>query len=185
MVAQDFVLALLAAGEIPSRTMLQKLVYLAAGQVGEDVPFAPHFYGPYSSELHDEVEELVAAGLVQETAVQLEPWEPTSFDVVQYRYRLSDLGRAEVEHVTPRIRVAAANLVKTAHDAQAWDQASLSIAAKLHHIRGIDPTIGDEAVPELARQFGWRMSETAARRGARLLERIEASRVVHRTDSSE
>jgi uncharacterized protein len=172
MAAQDFVLALLATEDIPSRTMLQKLVYLAADQAGEDVPFAPHYYGPYSPELQDEIDELVAAGWVAETAAQLEPWQPTPFDVVQYRYRLTALGRAEVERITPRIRDTAARVIEAAHDARAWNQASLSVAAKLHHIRRIDAGIGAEAVPEVARQFGWRITEPEARRGAALLERL-------------
>lgn len=170
--AQDYVLALLATEDIPSRTMLQKLVYLAADQAGEDLPFAPHFYGPYSSELQDEIEELIAAGWVTESATQLEPWQPTPFDVVQYRYRLTALGRAEVERITPRIQDTASTVIEAAHSAHAWNQASLSIAAKLHHIRQVDPDIGEEAIPEVARQFGWRITEPEARRGAALLERL-------------
>jgi hypothetical protein len=176
MSAQDFVLALLATEDIPSRTMLQKLVYLTADQAGEELPFAPHFYGPYSSELQDEIEELVAGGWVVESAEQLDPWQPTPFDVVQYRYRLTPLGRTEAERVAPSIRGTASTVIEAAHGAHAWNQASLSVAAKLHHIHRIDPDIGEEAIPEVARQFGWRITEPEARRGAALLERLAGRR---------
>lgn len=176
MTTQDFVLALLATEDIPSRTMLQKLVYLAADQAGEDVPFAPHFYGPYSSELQDEVEELVAAGWITESAEQRDPWQPTPFDVVQYRYRLTPLGRSEADRVPSRIRTTAARLIETAHSAHAWNQASLSIAAKLHHIRRVNPEIGEDAVPAVAEQFGWRITEPQVRRGAALLARLASER---------
>ena len=100
MPAVDYVLALLAAADdIPSRTMLQKLVYLSADLAGEPLPFSAHFYGPYSSDLQEDVEALVAGGLVNETVSRLEPWEPTPFDVVQYRYRLTESGRTEAAGV--------------------------------------------------------------------------------------
>lgn len=174
MAASDHLFALLAAAdEIPSRTMLQKLVYLSANQAGEELPFAAHFYGPYSSNLQDELEELVAAGLVRETTIHLDPWEPTPFDVVQYRYRLTDTGREMAAAVPEDTRRVADRVVGAAHRAHAWNQGSLSIAAKLHHLRRINPEVGDDAIPDLAKQFGWKITEQAARRGARLLDDLE------------
>lgn len=177
MPAADFVLALLAAAdEIPSRTMLQKLVYLSADLADEALPFAAHFYGPYSSDLQEDVEALVAGGLVTERVSRLEPWEPTVFDVVQYRYRLTGAGRDAAAIVPGDTRDIAERVVQTARAAHAWNQASLSLAAKLRHLRRIDPSLGDDQVPALAHQFGWRMTEESARRGARLLEALEARR---------
>jgi uncharacterized protein YwgA len=173
MPAADYVLALLAAADdIPSRTMLQKLVYLSADLADEPVPFSAHFYGPYSSDLQEEVEALVASGLVIETVSRLEPWEPTPFDVVQYRYRLTEAGRAAAVAVPQETREIAERVVRAARTAHAWNQASLSLAAKLRHLRRIDPSLGDDQVPALAQQFGWRMTEEQARRGARLLEAL-------------
>ncbi len=175
MPAVDYVLALLAAADdIPSRTMLQKLVYLSADLADESLPFAAHFYGPYSSDLQEEVEALVAGGLVTETVSRLEPWEPTPFDVVQYRYRLTDAGRTAAAGVPGETRETAARVVRAARAAHAWNQASLSLAAKLRHLRRIDPSLGDDQVPALAQQFGWRVTEEQARRGARLLEALSS-----------
>jgi hypothetical protein len=173
MPAIDYVLALLAADDdIPSRTMLQKLVYLSADLADEPLPFSAHFYGPYSSDLQEDVEALVASGLVTETISRLEPWEPTAFDVVRYSYRLTDSGRAAAAEVPGTIRAVAGRVVEAARAAHAWNQASLSLAAKLRHLRRIDPSVGDDQVPALAEQFGWRMSEESARRGASLLKAL-------------
>lgn len=173
MPAVDYVLALLAAvDEIPSRTMLQKLVYLSADLANESLPFSAHFYGPYSSDLQEDVEALVAGGLVTETVSRLEPWEPTAFDVVQYHYRLTNAGRDAAAGVPGETREIAGRVVQAARAAHAWNQASLSLAAKLRHLRRVDPSLGDDQVPALARQFGWRMTEESARRGARLLEAL-------------
>jgi uncharacterized protein YwgA len=175
MPAVDYVLALLAAADdIPSRTMLQKLVYLSADLADEPLPFSAHFYGPYSSDLQEDVEALVAGGLVTETVSRLEPWEPTPFDVVQYRYGLTDAGRDAAALVPGETRDQAERVVQAARAAHAWNQASLSLAAKLRHLRRIDPSLGDDQVPALAHQFGWRMTEESARRGARLLEALDA-----------
>lgn len=177
MPAVDYVLALLAAADnIPSRTMLQKLVYLSADLADEPLPFSAHFYGPYSSDLQEDVEALVAGGLLTETVSRLEPWEPTPFDVVQYRYRLTDSGRAAAADVPGGTRAIAERVVQAARAAHAWNQASLALAAKLRHLRRIDPSVGDDRVPALAQQFGWRMTEESARRGARLLEALDARR---------
>jgi uncharacterized protein YwgA len=169
----DFVIALLGtAGEIPSRTMLQKLVYLSGDLAGESLNFSPHYYGPYSADLQEDVEALVAAGQVEETVSILEAWQPAAFDVVQYHYRLTAEGQKKLKDVPARTRGVAARVVKAAHEADAWNQASLSLAAKLRHLRGIDPSVGDDQVPALARQFGWRMTDASARRGARMLEAL-------------
>jgi hypothetical protein len=170
MDASDTIFAVLhAAGTIPSRTMLQKLVYLAATEEERTSLFAPYFYGPYSADLQETVEELTVAGLIEETATQLEPWEPTPFDIVRYSYRLTPLGESGVEDVPVETIQRAARVVHGAREAGAWNQASLSMAAKLHHLRQVDPDLGDDNVPALARQFGWRMTEASARQGARLL----------------
>jgi hypothetical protein len=177
MPAVDYVLALLAAAdEIPSRTMLQKLVYLSADLANEPLRFSAHFYGPYSSDLQEDVEALVAGGRVREMVSRLEPWEPTAFDVVQYSYGLTDAGRDAAALVPDETRVIAERVVQAARGAHAWNQASLSLAAKLRHLRRIDPSLGDDQVPALAHQFGWRMTEESARHGARLLEALDARR---------
>jgi uncharacterized protein YwgA len=173
MPGANYVLALLAsADEIPSRTMLQKLVYLSADLADEALPFSAHFYGPYSSDLQEDVEALVAGGLVTEAVSRLEPWEPTVFDVVQYSYRLTQAGKDAAAGISEETRQFAERVVHAARAANAWNQASLSLAAKLRHLRRIDPSLGDDQVPALAQQFGWRMTEESARRGARLLEAL-------------
>lgn len=175
MAEREYALALLAGvDEIPSRTMLQKLVYLMGADAGEQMRFTAYFYGPYSAALQEEVDRLVAGALIIEEATQLEPWEPTPFDVMQYRYRLTDDGRRVAEALPGDLRETAARVVRAARDVGAWSQASLSMAAKLHHLREIDPEVGEAEIPALARQFGWRMSEADARRGARLLDALSA-----------
>jgi len=75
-------------GEVAGRTRLQKTIYLLRERFG--VPFTlrfkPYYYGPYSDELSDIVENLVALGLVEENRRYL------ADGVVEYSYKLTDAG---------------------------------------------------------------------------------------------
>ncbi|HYK95425.1 MAG TPA: hypothetical protein VE011_06125 [Candidatus Dormibacteraeota bacterium] len=177
MAERDYALAVLdAADEVPGRTMLQKLVYLAASSQDDPLWFRPHFYGPYSSELQSEVERLVALGLVEETVRLLEPWQPSTFDPMQYSYRITDAGRAAAREIASPVRDVARRVVETTRETGAWNAAALSMAAKLHHLRLVSPNAAAADVPSLARQFGWRMTESDARVGERLLESLSVAR---------
>jgi len=173
---REYALAFLAAEPtIPSRTMLQKLVYLVAFERADSPTFRPYFYGPYSSELQAEIERLVAAGLVMEHSRRLEPWEPSPFEPMQYSYQLTEDGRTEARSLPADLLNRAAQIVAAAREEHAFNAASLSMAAKLRHLRSVSPDVGEPDVPELARQFGWRMTDAAARRGARLIARLDAA----------
>ncbi len=75
-------------GEISGRTRLQKTVYLLRERFGVPfkLKFKPYYYGPYSDELSDMVENLVALGLVEEHRRYL------ADGVVEYSYKLTDAG---------------------------------------------------------------------------------------------
>jgi len=174
MAEREYALAFLAAEpRIPSRTMLQKLVYLAAIEDDAAGSFRAYFYGPYSAELQQEVERLVAAGVIDEDARRLEPWESGPFEPMQYTYELTPEGRGQASELPHELRTRANHIVATAKQVGAMSPGSLSLAAKVRYLRSLDPSVADTDAPELARQFGWRMSPDEARRGARLLAELD------------
>src|SRR5437773_11856616 len=75
-------------GEVAGRTRLQKTIYLLRERFG--VPFRfrfkPYFYGPYSEDLSDSVENLVALGMIEERRRYL------AAGVSEYSYRLTKGG---------------------------------------------------------------------------------------------
>ena len=166
---RDYLLALLSAGEIPSRTMLHKLVYLLGRIRGEDLAFEAHFYGPYSASLQETLQGLVLGGLIDEERLTLEPWEPSPFDVVQFRYRLSAPGAAAAADLPADLREQAQAITDRAKRLGAWNQASLAVAGKMLHIRELNPSSNLEDIPALAREFGWRVTGEDVQRGFRLL----------------
>lgn len=76
MTTRDAVVAALDGSEekaVRGRTALQKRVYLAAAMCGIELPYQPHFYGPYSKDLATSVDRLVDYGMVRETLESVGP----------------------------------------------------------------------------------------------------------------
>ena len=77
------------------RTRLQKMVFLAEKE--EDTPFSlsfsKYYYGPYSSELQDTIDSMVASELVQEESYST----PTGDE--GYKYTLTPHGAALLEQI--------------------------------------------------------------------------------------
>ena len=75
-------------GEVDGRTKMQKLFYLLRHKYKKIIPFeySRHFYGPFSSSLHETILSLVRKNLIEER----------SFLNVGYSYSLTNLGKASV-----------------------------------------------------------------------------------------
>ena len=75
-------------GLVNGRTRLQKTIYLLREhyQIPSGFHFKPYFYGPYSDDLADAVENLVALGLIDEGRRYLNE------DVIEYSYKLTKRG---------------------------------------------------------------------------------------------
>lgn len=150
--------------------MLQKIVYLLGRVRGEDLGFEAYLYGPYSRDLQATLEDLTVAGLIEESRLELAPWEPSPFDVVQYRYRLTPLGTSVIGDVPADLKADADRVRKAAAHHGAWSSPALAVAAKLDHIRQIRPDVKLDDVPDAAREFGWRVSDSDVLRAHHLLE---------------
>ena len=75
-------------GLVNGRTRLQKTIYLLRERY--HIPFRfhfkPYFYGPYSEDLADAVENLVALGMIEENRRYFDE------DVIEYSYKLTKRG---------------------------------------------------------------------------------------------
>ena len=81
-------------------------------------------------------------------------------------------GTAAAQAVNAELLARAESLVAIVKQRDAWNQAALSMAAKLHHLLAIE-FVDDSTVTQLAKQFGWRMSVSDAHHGADLLEALD------------
>jgi len=88
-----------SSGTVTGRTRLQKMVFLAGKE--KEVPFSYNFslyyYGPYSSDLQDAVDTLVANELVKEETY------PTYGGEEGYSYTLTPLGESVLSQIEGEI----------------------------------------------------------------------------------
>lgn len=76
-------------GRIEGRTRLQKIVFLlmVEEEINFSFDFIPYYYGPYSDDLSEYVEDLISYGFLVEKRTRL------SNDVYRYDYELTESGK--------------------------------------------------------------------------------------------
>jgi hypothetical protein len=181
MITYDFVHLALAAmgGQIKGRTMLQKVVYFL-GVITDhvnDLGYRPHFYGPYSAEVADAMDQLKSLGFVDQNIASAGGADAAGFEVARYDYKLTEEGKAVVAQKKlshskewKKIESAAAVLKK----APKADYVRLSIAAKTYFMLGQKKgtaTLADLA--ELAKDFGWSVTPEQVDEAAGLLKLLD------------
>jgi uncharacterized protein len=176
----DFVhLSFLAmGGEIRGKTKLQKTVYFLGivTDVLEDLGYRPHFYGPYSGEVAEAVDRLRALGFVDQTVSGAGSVDNSGFEVARHDFRLNDQGRQMAEmkaKANPNVwakLVKAASVLKKAGD---LDYVKLSIAAKTYFMIGERKGVASvDDLAELARKFGWSVTQDQVQEAAGFLQQI-------------
>jgi len=80
-------------GNVKGRTRLQKILYLLKEQFGFEIAykFMPYYYGPYASELQNDIDILARLGLVDVTVNFLDDGR------FYYEHRLTDQGKKIAE----------------------------------------------------------------------------------------
>jgi len=152
----SILLALWASGgSVPSRTFLQKLIYLAGAKAGLTLPYGPDLYGPYSPEVAAEVDRLVEAGILSET-VERFPSEPGGFERRRHTYELTEEGRVLANEHLAREDFPGATFAKEAE--AIWrmdcDYRQLSLAAKVHWV--LSDTNAPATFEQARQQAEWR-----------------------------
>lgn len=163
----DFVhLTLMAmGGEIQGRTQLQKTVYFLGVITRrlQGLGYRPHFYGPYSAEVADAIDQLKSLGFVDQNVATAGTCDAAGFEIARYDYKLNSQGKAVAElkkrahpEEWKQIEKAAALLKR----ARKVDYVKLSIAAKTYFMLG--EKVGnatDAELAELAPKFGWSVTQ--------------------------
>lgn len=126
------------ASRVKGRTRLQKEVCIL--KYGENVPFGfgfeSHHYGPYSAQLTGALDTLIAAGLVEQSIVEL------SFDKWRYDYGLTEKGKRLFESVREALEKSNPNLVdKLADSVKKLEDMSIpSVVSLAKECSGIQST---------------------------------------------
>lgn len=79
-------------GEIHGRTKFQKMIFLAQEELGAEklFPYQKYHYGPYSWDLTETIERLIARGDIVEKVEEFG-------DVIRYSYTTSEDSKKEIE----------------------------------------------------------------------------------------
>lgn len=169
----EFILALLSAKPtgLYCRTTVQKLGYFASILIGEDFGYGPDFYGPFSSSVAANLQNLV------ETDFVLERGRTTSRYRRMYCYFLNDEGLTLAKTIKKTytkenrvIQFVVNKCDKIAH----LNYNILSWAAKVHFVlnRSKKSMTYEEAI-SASKSFGWKLNEQEVAEGARLLQELK------------
>ena len=173
----DLIVSMLHAndGAIKDRTVVQKIAYFANLRLDIDgISYRDYFYGPFSREVALGLEHLVSSLFVRET-VRATPIE-------QYTYELTEDGTdlaAKVAEESPQEHGTVRSVLAMCKEHCSLRARPLSCAAKVHFIRRKEQ--GHAASPpeirEMARDFGWNMTNEEIDYGMTLLGELEGPRV--------
>ena len=162
-----------AQRKVSGRTLLQKRLYFLSVLAQENFGYRPHYYGPYSQLVADNVGALCQAGFLKEE-VETFPESIGGFGEVK-RYSCSSTEDTDAliddrrEQVEPYVK----NVKMINSDQITDDVTLLSVAAKVHFIVSGQGRATRQEIMDLAKRLGWEISEKQIRHVVGYLERLE------------
>lgn len=185
MASSDLILYITSKmGTIPGRTSLQKLCYFADLETSGAIPFKPHYYGPYSSEVANNADALLSYNYLDERketgslsspwttagGTVITDWERRSYTITsdgdRYLSRLSYERRAEL--------AKADKLLAALKEATNLDPTKLSTLAKVHFVVTHDGASRSDRAAILAaiKANGWKLSVIDVNRALKTLGQL-------------
>jgi uncharacterized protein len=183
--ASDLVLYIASkVGTVPGRTSLQKLCYFANFKLGADIPFKPHYYGPYSPQIARATDSLLAFDFVdesRESGTLSSPWTTPGGTVItdweRRSYKLTSEGESYLKKLPRRRREAlskANDLIAKLSAVTKLDAKKLSTLAKVHliiHQHGQSPKDVD-GIMAAAKIEAWRLTRNQVERALKTLSSL-------------
>ena len=157
---QDLILLVIGSENNKSlrgRTTLQKKLYFLSVLEKTDLGFGPHYYGPYSSLVTENLDILVSARFLNEVTETFSTDQNIFGEIRRHTYSLTPDGdiimdeiKKEAEYTNWKQALDRLNRQESANDFN-----TLSIAAKVYYIvnRQGRPTTGQ--IQEVAKEYGW------------------------------
>jgi uncharacterized protein YwgA len=162
--AYDFVHLVIYAsgGEVTGRTKLQKVVYFAGVLTGRagDLGYRAHYYGPYSPDVAEAVEELRSLKFLEQRAVANGVVDDQGFEKTRYDYLLTHEGKQVAEEKAAQWAddwQEITNAVRRLKQANVQDYVRLAIAAKTDLLsRQNGQLLSAEALKKKTAEYGWK-----------------------------
>ena len=151
------------------RTTLQKKLYFLSVLKQTDLGFRPHYYGPYSSLVAENLDILVSTGFLKEVTETFGPASSTPpndqnifGEIRRHTYSWTSDSEAvigEIEKEDGYTDWEAAIRQLNAHSL-ALDFNTLSISAKVHYIVNRQGRATPEQIQEVAKEYGWKIRDS-------------------------
>ncbi len=178
MQTRDFILLAYKGfgGTIRGKTSLQKKIYFLNSMLKQNMKFAPHYYGPYSTEVADANSELKALGYITEKVIRTGAISSQGWEIARHDFELNEDGnklaaRKIADYPEDWDEISkATEVINNAGDV---DYIGLSIAAKAYFIWNSKGCISSlESIKESAKSFGWNTSEEELEKAFEFLKKI-------------
>ena len=161
---QDLILLVIGSEtdeNLQGRTLLQKKLYFLSELKGVDHGFRPHYYGPYSGLVAENLDILVSARFLNEVKETFETDQNIFGEIRRHTYSLTSDGdivmeeiRKEAEHTGWKQTLDALNNQPLANDFN-----MLSIAAKVYYIVDRQGRTTTEQIRQIAREYKWNLNK--------------------------
>lgn len=169
----EFILALIGSkpNGIDGRTTVQKLGYFASIMLGKDFGYGPDFYGPFSSDVAANLQNLVETDFVTEKGAVTANYRK------MYSYVLNSEAKSlanSIKKKHPKEFRKIQNVVKKCDEIVSCDYNVLSWAAKVHFVlqKSEKPMTYEEAIVA-SRSFGWKLNTSEVEAGVKLLQKLK------------
>jgi uncharacterized protein YwgA len=120
---------------VEGRTMMQKIVFIIKAKFGQfqDFAYSIHYYGPFSSDLAEELDTLRLKGLIKEVPTSLQ-------DFIRYDITLTDEGKKVVSRTARSVSTSKLQeMVRLARTLNSWPlNRVIDEAYSLAEKRGLD-----------------------------------------------
>lgn len=162
---QDLILLVIGSKKRKSlrgRTTLQKKLYFLSILERVNLGFGPHYYGPYSSLVAENLDILVSARFLKEVTETFSTDQNIFGEIRRHTYSLTSDGKdvmseieQEDEYTDWEKRLDTLNSHPLANDFN-----TLSIAAKVYYIVNRQGKTMTEQIREIANEYGWRVNDS-------------------------
>lgn len=162
---QDLILLVIGSEKKKSlrgRTTLQKKLYFLSVLEGIDLGFGPHYYGPYSSLVAENLDILVSARFLKEVTETFSTDQNIFGEIRRHTYSLTPDGdiimdemKKEAEYTDWKQALDRLNRQESANDFN-----TLSIAAKVYYIVNRQGKTTTEQIQEVAQEYGWDIDDS-------------------------
>ena len=165
MRVHDLILLVISKEEgrsLRGRTLLQKKLYFLSMLKRGDFGFRPHYYGPYSSWVAENLDALVGIGFLKEVTETFPAREKIFGEVRRHTYSLTDHGETVIHEIEKEKGYEEWKEAIKRLNAQplTGDFNKLSIAAKVHYILSEKENVTPEQIRDTAKQYNWDITDS-------------------------